>query len=132
MGTSLPLLGENSTKLFETCSASLNKLLEHAYKFYLDWLRDDLVMTLKGSVCLLLQRVFYQAEKSRLIFQDVPLNSSFLLKLEQSNVLFPFSGGQKASFSVGDRGVSSSGTREAHEALMMDMEENDIHLQTKM
>ena len=76
-------------------------------------------------------------------FQDVLLNSrqlkrtdllnlSFLLKLKQSNLLFPFSGGQKASFSVGDRGVTSSGTREAHEALMMEMEENDIHLQSKM
>ena len=43
-------------KTFEACSALLNKLLEHAHQILLG---DDLVMTLKGSACLLLQRVFY-------------------------------------------------------------------------
>ena len=56
----------NSTNPFEICSASLNWHWNRHTKFHLDWLRDNLVITLKSltCLCLLSQRGLYQAGKS--------------------------------------------------------------------
>ena len=45
-------------------------------KFYLDWSRYDLVMTLKDSACLLLQHVFYCAGKSIQSLSEIVNHSS--------------------------------------------------------